>query len=84
MQSSCPIRRRAIAASHPMAHGIRATRVGSSSVNLAMPLERIDTLVVDKTGTVTQGRPEVVAVVPVAAFGEAEVLRLAAGLERRR
>jgi Cu+-exporting ATPase len=45
-------------------------------------LERIDTLVVDKTGTLTQGRPEVVAVVPAAGFGEAEVLRLTAGLER--
>ncbi len=45
-------------------------------------LERIDTLVVDKTGTLTEGRPEVVAVVPAPGFGEAEVLRLAAGLER--
>jgi Cu+-exporting ATPase len=45
-------------------------------------MERIDTLVVDKTGTLTQGRPEVVAVVPAAGFEEAEVLRLAAGLER--
>ncbi|MBV1795700.1 heavy metal translocating P-type ATPase [Siccirubricoccus sp. G192] len=45
-------------------------------------MERIDTLVVDKTGTLTQGRPEVVAVVPVPGFEEAEVLRLAAGLER--
>ena len=45
-------------------------------------MERIDTLVVDKTGTLTQGRPEVVAVVPAAGFEEADVLRLAAGLER--
>ena len=45
-------------------------------------MERIDTLVVDKTGTLTQGRPDVVAVVPVAGVAEAEVLRLAAGLER--
>ena len=45
-------------------------------------MERIDTLVVDKTGTLTQGRPEVVAVVPAAGFDEAELLRLAAGLER--
>ena len=45
-------------------------------------LERIDTLVVDKTGTLTEGRPEVVAVVPAAGFVEAEVLCLAAGLER--
>ena len=45
-------------------------------------LEGIDTLVVDKTGTLTQGRPEVVAVAPAPGFGESEVLRLAAGLER--
>jgi Cu+-exporting ATPase len=45
-------------------------------------LERIDTLVVDKTGTLTRGRPEVVAVVPADGFSESEVLRLAAGLER--
>jgi Cu+-exporting ATPase len=47
-------------------------------------LERIDTLVVDKTGTLTAGRPEVVAVVPAASsgFDEAAVLRFAAGLER--
>jgi Cu+-exporting ATPase len=45
-------------------------------------LERIDTLVVDKTGTLTQGRPEVVAVVPTASMAEGDLLRLAAGLER--
>jgi heavy metal translocating P-type ATPase len=47
-------------------------------------LERIDTLVVDKTGTLTAGRPEVVAVVPATSsgFDEAAVLRFAAGLER--
>ena len=45
-------------------------------------LERIDTLVVDKTGTLTQGRPEVVAVVTAAGLPEADLLRLAAGLEQ--
>jgi heavy metal translocating P-type ATPase len=45
-------------------------------------LERIDTLVVDKTGTLTQGRPEVVAVVPASGLDEPGLLRLAAGLER--
>ncbi|MDB5414460.1 MAG: heavy-metal transporting P-type ATPase [Rubritepida sp.] len=45
-------------------------------------MERIDTLVVDKTGTLTQGRPDVVAVIPAAGVAEDEVLRLAAGLER--
>ncbi|MBU8547199.1 heavy metal translocating P-type ATPase [Roseomonas sp. F4] len=45
-------------------------------------MERIDTLVVDKTGTLTQGRPDVVAVIPAVGVAEDEVLRLAAGLER--
>ncbi|GAA0569184.1 hypothetical protein GCM10009416_04350 [Craurococcus roseus] len=45
-------------------------------------LERIDALVVDKTGTLTEGRPEAVAVAPAPGFAEAEALRLAAGLER--
>jgi Cu+-exporting ATPase len=45
-------------------------------------MERIDTLVVDKTGTLTQGRPDVVAVLPAAGETETEVLRLTAGLER--
>jgi P-type Cu+ transporter len=45
-------------------------------------MERIDTLVVDKTGTLTLGQPKVVAVVPASGFDEAEVLRLGAALER--
>ncbi|MPZ31356.1 MAG: heavy metal translocating P-type ATPase [Rhodospirillales bacterium] len=45
-------------------------------------LEKIDTLVVDKTGTLTVGRPAVTAVVPLGALPEPEVLRLAASLER--
>jgi len=45
-------------------------------------LARVDTLVVDKTGTLTEGRPRVVSVVAVAGFSETEVLALAASLER--
>jgi len=44
--------------------------------------EKIDTLVVDKTGTLTEGRPAVIGIRPAAVVGEAEVLRLAASLER--
>src|SRR5271163_1185770 len=44
--------------------------------------EKIDTLVVDKTGTLTEGRPRVTAVVPASGFASDEVLRLAASLER--
>jgi Cu+-exporting ATPase len=45
-------------------------------------MEKIDTLVVDKTGTLTVGKPKLIEVKPAAGFQEAEVLRLAAALER--
>jgi P-type Cu+ transporter len=45
-------------------------------------MERVDTLVVDKTGTLTEGKPKVVAIVPAAGHSEEEVLRLAASVER--
>jgi P-type Cu+ transporter len=45
-------------------------------------MEKIDTLVVDKTGTLTEGKPKVIAVRTFEDFGEDEVLRLAASLER--
>jgi P-type Cu+ transporter len=45
-------------------------------------MEKIDTLVVDKTGTLTEGKPKVVAVVSAKGFDENEVLRLAASVER--
>jgi Cu+-exporting ATPase len=45
-------------------------------------MERIDTLVVDKTGTLTEGKPKVVAVIPTTGFSETDVLRLAASVER--
>jgi Cu+-exporting ATPase len=45
-------------------------------------LEKIDTLVVDKTGTLTEGKPRLTAVAPAPRQSETEVLRLAASLER--
>ncbi|HEX2704560.1 MAG TPA: heavy metal translocating P-type ATPase [Candidatus Lustribacter sp.] len=45
-------------------------------------MEKVDTLVVDKTGTLTEGRPSVTAIVPAEGFADDEVLRLAAGVER--
>ncbi|HEX6071903.1 MAG TPA: copper-translocating P-type ATPase, partial [Sphingomicrobium sp.] len=45
-------------------------------------MEKIDTLVVDKTGTLTLGKPKLIAVETTNGFNEAEVLRLAAALER--
>jgi Cu+-exporting ATPase len=45
-------------------------------------MEKVDTLLVDKTGTLTEGRPRVVAVMPMAGFDEGGVLGAAAALER--
>jgi Cu+-exporting ATPase len=45
-------------------------------------MEKVDTLVVDKTGTLTEGRPTLTAIRPGDGFTEDEVLRLAASLER--
>ena len=45
-------------------------------------LRKVDTLVVDKTGTLTEGRPALVAVEPVSGMEESALLRLAAALER--
>ncbi len=45
-------------------------------------MEKVDTLVVDKTGTLTEGKPRLMTVVGIAPLDETEVLRLAASLER--
>jgi len=45
-------------------------------------LERVDTLVVDKTGTLTEGKPRLVTVSPLGGATEAELLRAAAALEQ--
>ncbi|HYH96056.1 heavy metal translocating P-type ATPase [Hyalangium sp.] len=45
-------------------------------------LAQVDTLVVDKTGTLTEGKPRLVSVVPAVGFEESQLVRLAASLER--
>ncbi|SHM58131.1 Cu+-exporting ATPase [Paracoccus solventivorans] len=45
-------------------------------------MEKVDTIIVDKTGTLTEGRPAVTAIVPAPGWTEQEVLRLAASVER--
>lgn len=45
-------------------------------------LKDVDTIVLDRTGTLTRGRPEVVSVIPVDGVAEAELLRFAASLEQ--
>jgi len=45
-------------------------------------LEKVDTLVLDKTGTLTEGKPSVETVVAIAGIDESEIVRLAASLEQ--
>ncbi|WP_425249093.1 heavy metal translocating P-type ATPase [Bradyrhizobium brasilense] len=45
-------------------------------------MEAIDTLVIDKTGTLTEGKPKVVRVIAAAGFDESDLLRLAASVEQ--
>jgi Cu+-exporting ATPase len=45
-------------------------------------LEKVDTLVVDKTGTLTEGKPRLVSVTTLSSMNETELLRLAASLEQ--
>jgi heavy metal translocating P-type ATPase len=45
-------------------------------------LEKVDTLVIDKTGTLTEGKPRVILIETAGALNEQELLRLAASLER--
>src|SRR5690606_3870189 len=45
-------------------------------------MEKVDTLVVDKTGTLTEGRPSLTRVLAVPGFDETELLRLAAAVEQ--
>ena len=45
-------------------------------------MESVDTLVIDKTGTLTEGKPKVVSVIAADGFDESELLRLAARSSR--
>ncbi|MEK6301736.1 MAG: heavy metal translocating P-type ATPase [Acidobacteriota bacterium] len=45
-------------------------------------LEKIDTLIVDKTGTLTEGKPRLTSVLPLNGMSESDLLRLAASIER--
>ena len=81
---ACPC---ALGLATPMAIMVGVGRGAQSGVLIknAEALERfekIDTLVVDKTGTLTEGRPRVTALVAQAGVNEDDLLRLAASLER--
>ncbi|CAH1386592.1 heavy metal translocating P-type ATPase [Candidatus Nitrotoga sp. M5] len=45
-------------------------------------MEKIDTIVVDKTGTMTEGKPQVTKLIPLNGFNETELMRYAGGLEK--
>ncbi|MFV0496019.1 copper-transporting P-type ATPase [Mycobacterium sp.] len=62
----------------------RAARLGVLIKNAEAleRMEKVTTLVVDKTGTLTEGRPAVTDIVAVPGFEAGELLRLAAGVER--
>jgi Cu+-exporting ATPase len=81
---ACPC---ALGLATPMSIMVAAGRGASAGVLFrnAEAIERlrdVDTLVVDKTGTLTEGRPRLVAVETAGSVGEAELLAAAAGLER--
>ena len=81
---ACPC---ALGLATPMSVTVGIGRAARSGILIrdAAALERldsVDTLLVDKTGTLTLGRPEVTATVAAEGFAEAQVLRLAASAER--
>ncbi len=81
---ACPC---AVGLATPMSIMVGIGRGASSGILIrnAEALEafqKVDTLVVDKTGTLTEGRPKLVSVVPTAEISEKEILQLAGSLEQ--
>jgi Cu+-exporting ATPase len=62
---------------HGASHGVLIRNAEALEV-----LERVDTLLVDKTGTLTEGKPKVVALLPLSDTNEDALLRLAASVEK--
>ena len=81
---ACPC---ALGLATPMSIGVGVGKGASVGVlikaaNALETLEKVDTLVIDKTGTLTEGKPSVTMVVTAAGMSETELLGLAASLER--
>jgi len=81
---ACPC---ALGLATPMSIGVgigkgAAAGVLIKSAEALERMEKVDTLVVDKTGTLTEGRPKVIAIVPAPGLLELDIVPLAASLER--
>ncbi len=81
---ACPC---ALGLATPMSIGVGVGKGASAGVLVKSAdalerMERVDTLVIDKTGTLTEGKPQVVAVRTVGDMSDVELLALAGGLER--
>jgi len=81
---ACPC---ALGLATPMSIGVGVGKGAGSGILIKSAealerMERVDTLVVDKTGTLTMGRPTVTAVITAPGVAEADLLALAASLER--
>jgi Cu+-exporting ATPase len=81
---ACPC---ALGLATPMSIGVgigkgAAAGVLIKSAEALERMEKVDTLVVDKTGTLTEGKPRVTAILTAPGWSEAALLALAAGLER--
>ena len=81
---ACPC---ALGLATPMSIGVGVGKGAAAGVLIKSAealerMEKVDTLVVDKTGTLTEGKPRVTAIIPASGLSEAEILRLAASLER--
>jgi Cu+-exporting ATPase len=81
---ACPC---ALGLATPMSIGVGIGKGASAGVLIKSAdalerMEKVNTLVVDKTGTLTEGKPRVTAIVPAPGLSDADILTLAASLER--